>query len=102
MLLSIRELRQSTRMEGRAVNKKDRDGSRTGKRTSQVSEIWRRFRKNRAAMAGLIILSIIVFFTLFADLIVPYSKCIDQVGAERLQWPSMRHIFGTEIGRAHV
>lgn len=51
-------------------------------------------------MAGLIILSIIVFFTLFADLIVPYSKCIDQVGAERLQWPSMRHIFGTdEYGR---
>ncbi len=100
MHLSIQELRQSTRMEGRAVNRKDRRSDCAQKRTSQLSEVWRRFRKNRAAMVGLIILLIILFFTIFADLIVPYSKCIDQVGAERLQWPSIRHLFGTdEYGR---
>ncbi len=70
------------------------------KRNSQLSEIWRRYKKNKAAMAGLVILAVILFLTFFADLIVPYSKCIEQVGADRLQWPSLRHLFGTdEYGR---
>lgn len=70
------------------------------KRSSQFAEIWRRFRKNKAAMAGLMILAIILFFAFFADFIVPYTKCIDQNGAERLKPPSMQHFFGTdEYGR---
>lgn len=85
-------------MGGRAVSK--RETQRKSHRKSQLSEIWRRFRKNRAAMIGLVILSVILFLALFADLIVPYSRCIDQVGADRLQWPSFAHIFGTdEYGR---
>lgn len=70
------------------------------KRNSQLSEIWRRYKKNKAAMVGLVILAIILFLAVFADLIVPYSKCIDQIGAERLQGPSLQHFFGTdEYGR---
>ncbi|MBO5278672.1 MAG: ABC transporter permease [Lachnospiraceae bacterium] len=70
------------------------------KRNSQLSEIWRRYKKNKAAMVGLVILVIILFLAVFADLIVPYSKCIDQIGAERLQGPSLKHFFGTdEYGR---
>lgn len=70
------------------------------KRSSQFAEIWRRFRKNKAAMAGLMILAMILFFAFFADFIVPYTKCIDQNGAERLKPPSMQHFFGTdEYGR---
>ena len=49
---------------------------------------------------GLIILIFILGVAIFADVIVPYSKCIEQVGADRLQGPSLAHFFGTdEYGR---
>lgn len=64
------------------------------------SEFWRRFRKNKTAVIGLIIMAFIIGIAIFADLIVPYSKCIEQVGEERLQGPSLAHPFGTdEFGR---
>ena len=79
-------------MEERAVSK--------SRKHAQLAEFWRRFRKNKTAVLGLVILIIILSMALFADLIVPYSKCIDQVGADRLQGPSMAHFFGTdELGR---
>lgn len=66
----------------------------------QIAEIWRRFRKNKSAVLGLAILLILIGIALFADVIVPYSKCVEQVGADRLQGPSADHIFGTdEFGR---
>ncbi|HIQ98050.1 MAG TPA: ABC transporter permease [Candidatus Limivivens merdigallinarum] len=81
-------------MEGRAVNR------RQSRWRDQMKEIWRRYKKNKAAVAGLVLLIIIVAIALFADLIVPYSKCVEQVGADRLQWPSLAHFFGTdELGR---
>lgn len=67
---------------------------------SALAEFWRRFRKNRTAVVGLIIMLLIIGMALCADLIVPYSKCIDINGADRLQWPSAAHWFGTdEYGR---
>lgn len=66
----------------------------------QLAEFWRRFRKNKSAVAGLIILVVLVGMALFADLIVPYARCVEQVGADRLQGPSAAHFFGTdEFGR---
>ena len=66
----------------------------------QLAEFWRRFRKNKSAVAGLAILVILVGIALFADLIVPYAKCVEQVGADRLPGPSAAHFFGTdEFGR---
>lgn len=70
------------------------------KRNSQLPEIWRRYKKNKAAMAGLVILIFIILIAVFADVIVPYEKCIEQVGSERLQGPSVAHWFGTDdLGR---
>lgn len=67
---------------------------------AQLSEFWRRFRKNKTAVIGLILLILIVGTAIFADVIVPYSKCIEQVGMDRLQKPSAAHFFGTdEYGR---
>lgn len=67
---------------------------------AQFSEFWRRYRKNRTAVIGLCILVVIVLMAIFADVIVPYSRCIEQVGADRLQGPSASHFFGTdEYGR---
>ena len=70
------------------------------KRNSQLPEIWRRYKKNKAAMVGLVILIFIILIAVFADVIVPYEKCIEQVGLERLQGPSAAHWFGTDdLGR---
>ncbi|MFG6365142.1 MAG: ABC transporter permease, partial [Schaedlerella sp.] len=54
----------------------------------QFAEFWRRFRKNKSAVAGLLILVLLVGMALFADLIVPYARCVEQAGAGRLQGPS--------------
>lgn len=70
------------------------------RRKEQLAEFWRRFRKNKSAVAGLVILVLLVGMALFADLIVPYARCVEQVGADRLQGPSAAHFFGTdEFGR---
>ena len=76
------------------------DNRQKKKKSSQLKEIWRRYRKNKAAVLGLIIRVFILGVAIFADVIVPYSKCIEQVGADRLQGPSLAHFFGTdEYGR---
>ena len=66
------------------------------KKSSQMKEIWRRFKKNKTAMLGLYILIITILVAIFADLITPYQKAILQVGKERLQVPSAAHWFGTD------
>ena len=92
MLLLIPGLRQNIRMEVAVVGK--------SRKHAQLAEFWRRYKKNKTAVIGLVILTVIVGTAIFADLIVPYSKCIEQVGADRLQGPSMVHFFGTdELGR---
>ena len=63
-------------------------------------DIWRRYKKNKPAMMGLVIMIAIVLIAVCADWIVPYEKVISQSGAERLQPPSAVHWFGTdEYGR---
>lgn len=66
------------------------------KKQGQTKEIWRRMCKNRAAMIGLIIFSIIVLVAIFADLIVPYDYGITNVASDRLQAPNAAHLFGTD------
>ena len=70
--------------------------NRKGRRQERRREIWRAFCKNRAAVIGLIILSIFVLTAFFADVIVPYSLAITQNAADRLQGPSALHFFGTD------
>lgn len=70
------------------------------KRLSRSAEIWRRYRKSPTAMIGLAIISVILFCAIFADLIVPYDYGITQVIGDRLQGPSLKHLFGTDdLGR---
>ena len=66
------------------------------RKESQLKEIWRRMRKNKAAMVGLVIFLIFVAVALLADVIVPYDMAITQNGAERLLPPSAEHWFGTD------
>ncbi len=82
------------KMGGGAVNR------RRTRRLAQAGQVWRRFRKNKTAVIGLCIMIFILGIVIFADVIVPYARCIEQVGSERLQWPGRNHFFGTdEFGR---
>lgn len=70
------------------------------KKNSQAKEIWRRFRKSKTAMLGLILLIFVVGIAVFADVIVPYENAIAQDIPNRLAAPSAEHLFGTdEVGR---
>ena len=71
----------------------------TYKRRSQSAEIWRRFKKSKTAIIGLIMLSVLVLLAIFADVITPYDAEKSDA-AHRLQLPSWEHLFGTdELGR---
>ena len=71
----------------------------TYQRRSQSAEIWRRFKKSKTAIIGLIMLSVLVLLAIFADVITPYDAEKSDA-ANRLQLPSWEHLFGTdELGR---
>ncbi len=70
------------------------------KRNSQVREVWRRFRKSKTAMIGLVMLVAILGIAIFADVIVSYESAITQTSDERLQKPNIHHLLGTDyLGR---
>lgn len=72
----------------------------TSRKNSQIKEIFRRYRKSKTAMLGLVLLILVILMAICADLIVPYEQAIKQVPADRLQGPSGEHWFGTdELGR---
>lgn len=79
-------------MSGETLNKSRKNG--------QAKEIWRRYKKSKTAMLGLVLLVIILLMAIFADLIVPYEEAVTQNTSIRLQGPSAEHWFGTdEAGR---
>jgi ABC-type dipeptide/oligopeptide/nickel transport system permease subunit len=62
------------------------------------ADIWRRFRRNRLAMVGLVFLILLLLAAIFAPVIAPYS-ITDRSSAFR-EGPSADHWFGTDaIGR---
>lgn len=79
-------------MEIQAVVKKIRI-----KKRSQFKSIWFRFKKNKLALIGLIMLGIFIFIAIFANFITDYeTQAIKQYIKQRLQGPSQMHIFGTD------
>ena len=66
---------------------------------SLKGETWRRLRKNRLAVAGIVIIAIIVLSAVFADVIAT-QPTDGFVAAEAREGPSAKHWFGTdELGR---
>lgn len=69
------------------------------KKSSITREIWLRFCKNKVAVLGLIILTLIILMAIFADFIVP-SEVAKAQSPNILAKPSAEHWFGTdEFGR---
>ncbi|MGY0394249.1 nickel transporter permease [Fusobacterium sp.] len=73
----------------------------SNKKRSQWVEVWRRLKRNKMAILGLIILIILFLLAIFADVIANYDNVvIKQNLAQRLQGPSAAHWLGTdEFGR---
>jgi ABC-type dipeptide/oligopeptide/nickel transport system permease subunit len=62
-------------------------------------EFWKQFRRNRAAMAGLIILLALIIVAIFAPWIAPYNYTESNLPVS-LKPPSFSHWLGTdELGR---
>lgn len=57
---------------------------------------WQRFKKDRAAIIGLIILVFIFCFAILGHILAPYDPA-EQNLAKRRQLPNREYIFGTDI-----
>ncbi len=66
------------------------------RRIEKIKEVWRRFKKNKVALLGLVIFVVILFGAIFADQIVPYEAVLKQDAPNRLQPPSGDNLFGTD------
>lgn len=67
------------------------------KKRGQMAEAWARMKTQPIAVVSLIVVVVLVFIAVFADLIVPYSKAITQVAVDKLLPPgSPEHILGTD------
>lgn len=56
---------------------------------------WRRLRRNRVTLVGLVIVAVVVICAIFAPLIAPFAPEQGNAAAT-LQPPSFSHVFGTD------
>lgn len=81
----------------RAVNVPDETGGEPPRRDrSARGEMWRRFRRNRLAVAGLAIIVLLVLAAILARFLTPYGPYELDTTASR-QPPSAEHWFGTDL-----
>lgn len=80
---------------------KELSASKKYKKQSSFEMLWRQLRKNKGAIIGLVLLILIIIGALIAPLVYDYNT--DVIGMnvrERMQWPSLKHICGTDdLGR---
>jgi len=70
----------------------------TIERVSPLRRAARLFRRHPLGLFGLVVLSLLVFAAIFADVIAPYDPLA--ISADRLEGPSLSHPFGTDrLGR---
>ncbi|MGH2389615.1 MAG: ABC transporter permease [Chloroflexota bacterium] len=71
-------------------------------RRSRGQDTWRRYRANRVALAGLVVVLALIMCAILAPWITPYPKDAGTATnfAATLQAPSRTHLFGTDdVGR---
>ena len=79
--------------------------------TGRWRDIWRRFRRNKLALAGLVIIVGLILVAIFADVIAPYDPQKQDLGhvdpvqgfvVGTFQPPSWDHLFGTDVNGRDV
>lgn len=74
-----------------------KNGKKRMKKRGQMAEAWARMKTQPIAVVSLTVVVILVLVAIFADLIVPYSKAITQVAADKLLPPGTPgHLLGTD------
>lgn len=75
------------------------DSSMTAKPNSknkgQSMDVLRRLFRSKGAVVGLVIITVLLIFAIFADFIAPFGYD-DQLLSRRLQAPSSEHLLGTD------
>lgn len=75
------------------------EGVAVGKLEGGVSpgrEAWRRLRRNKGALVGLAVISLLVLTALFAPEVAPYDP-IKQNMAQAFEAPNAQHLLGTDM-----
>lgn len=82
-----------------AINKKNASRRKKSLGSSPAAEAWKRLRRNRTAVLGMVIIIILVLLAIFADVIAPYDYAEQDYSAVKLG-PCLAHPFGTDnMGR---
>ena len=69
----------------------------TIKKGSFIRGAWARYRKNVPALIGLIIVGVVIFLAVFADVLAPYEEmALEQNPDARFLGPSLEHLLGTD------
>lgn len=79
----------------RKTEKKNPAAETRDRKRSQWGDVWRRLKRNRLAMAALVVIVILVLSCVFANVIAPYSPS-EMDAANRLSGCSAKHILGTD------
>ncbi|MEG0090573.1 MAG: ABC transporter permease, partial [Oscillospiraceae bacterium] len=67
------------------------------KKKGQMKTIWTRYKKNKLAMVGLVMLVIMLFVAATADIFFDYNEdAVFQNMTERLETPNADHLLGTD------
>ena len=74
----------------------DRPASRRQAALGRAYGAWRVFSRNRLAMLGLLIVLILVFVAVFANVLAPYSPTVGDLRTTRLLPPSSTFWLGTD------
>jgi ABC-type dipeptide/oligopeptide/nickel transport system permease subunit len=85
--------KKSTKPKLQVQNEKTRS-----KGVSQWNIAWRRFKRNKAALAGALIIGFVVFLATFDSLIAPYTpnQMPGLYSGEARVPPSLKYLFGTD------
>ncbi len=70
-------------------------GKKKTKGRSFYHDVWRRFKRNRVAVLGLIITVILIFVSVFASYLIPYDYAEQDIDSILLP-PSREHLMGTD------
>lgn len=68
-----------------------------GRGLSRSKEIWTRLMRDKSSMISLVVIVILVLVAIFANLLIDESLVTEQNVAERIQSPSAKHWFGTDL-----
>ena len=68
--------------------------------TSLTQDAWRRFIRNKAALAGMVFIGIVLFTAIAAPVVAPYDYATQDIRAMTQSPGSPGHILGTDrLGR---